>query len=100
MITGDVFDYLADTLVFSASKNAIIGGNFDGRGFYYSDYSGIYSNLASCICGTFHGYGFTDNFIPNYLSTYCKNFVMALPLQLIIVEPFARFIFRSIFRKK
>lgn len=37
MITGDVFDYSADALVFSASKNAIIGGNFDGRVFACAD---------------------------------------------------------------
>ncbi len=60
----------------------------------------IWQVAFASIIGTFHGYGFTNNFIPNYLSTYCKNFVMALLLQLIIVGPFARFIFRSIFRKK
>lgn len=51
------------------------------------------------IIGVFHGFGFTNNFIPDYLLTYCKNFVMALPLQLFVVGPLARLIFRSIFRK-
>ena len=51
------------------------------------------------IIGLYHGYGFTANFIPDYIMTYCRNFVMALPLQLFIVGPLARLIFRSIFLK-
>lgn len=39
--------------------------------------------LAS-ILGVYHGYGFSSNFIPNFLTTYCKNFIMALPVQLFI----------------
>ena len=49
------------------------------------------------IIGLYHGYGFTANFIPDYIMTYCKNFVMAFPLQLFIVGPLARLIFRGIF---
>lgn len=49
------------------------------------------------IIGVFHRFGFTSNFIPDYLLTYCRNFVMALPIQLFLVGPFARLIFRSIF---
>jgi len=52
--------------------------------------------LAS-ILGVYHGYGFTSQFIPNYLVTYCKNFVMALPVQLFIAGPVARWIFRLVF---
>lgn len=55
--------------------------------------------LAS-ILGTFKGYGCTIQFIPNYIVTYCRNFLFALPLQLILVGPLARVIFRSIFRNK
>ncbi|MGN1167101.1 MAG: DUF2798 domain-containing protein [Lachnospiraceae bacterium] len=54
--------------------------------------------LAS-ILGVYHGYGFTSQFIPNYLVTYCKNFIMALPVQLFIAGPIARWIFRSIFER-
>ena len=54
--------------------------------------------LAS-VLGVYHGYGFTAQFIPNYLATYCRNFVMALPVQLLIAGPIARFIFRAIFVK-
>ena len=39
------------------------------------------------------------NFKPDYLTTYCRNFVMAFPLQLIIVGPLARLIFRILFIK-
>ena len=49
------------------------------------------------IIGVFHGYGFTGNFIPDYLMTYCRNFILALPLQLFLVGQLARFIFRHIF---
>lgn len=48
------------------------------------------------VLGVYHGHGFTANFIPNYLETYCKNFIMALPLQLLIVGPLARLIFRTV----
>lgn len=54
--------------------------------------------LAS-ILGVYHGYGFTNQFIPNYLTTYCKNFIMALPVQLFIAGPIARGLFRNIFRR-
>lgn len=54
--------------------------------------------LAS-ILGVYHGYGFTNQFIPNYLVTYCKNFIMALPVQLFIAGPIARWIFRSTFER-
>lgn len=53
--------------------------------------------LAS-ILGVWHAGGFNAQFIPNYLSVYCKNFVMALPLQLLLVGPVARWIFRLIYR--
>lgn len=55
--------------------------------------------LAS-ILGVYHGYGFTSQFISNYLMTYCRNFIMALPVQLFIAGPIARWIFRTIFLKK
>lgn len=52
------------------------------------------------IIGVFHGYGFTNNVVPDYMLTYCRNFVMALPVQLFLVGPVARLIFRSIFRRE
>lgn len=55
--------------------------------------------LAS-ILGTIKGYGLTANFLPEYLLTYCKNFLMAMPLQLFIAGPLARLIFRTIFVRK
>ena len=55
--------------------------------------------LAS-ILGVYHGYGFNSQFIPYYLVTYFRNFVMALPVQQFIAGPIARWIFRSLFRKK
>ena len=54
--------------------------------------------LAS-VLGVYHGHGFTSQFIPDYLTTYCKNFIMALPVQLFIAGPAARLIFRKMFRK-
>lgn len=54
--------------------------------------------LAS-ILGFYHGYGFTSQLVPNYLLTYCRNFVMALPVQLLIAGPIARALFRAMFRR-
>ena len=53
--------------------------------------------LASII-GVYHGYGFTNQFIPDYIMTYCRNFIMAIPVQLFIAGPIARAVFRKIFR--
>lgn len=51
------------------------------------------------ILGIYHGYGFNDQFIPNYLATYCRNFIMALPVQIFLVGPIARGLFRAMFRR-
>ncbi len=53
--------------------------------------------LAS-ILGVYHGYGFTAQLIPNYLTTYCRNFIMALPVQLLIAGPIARRLFGLMFK--
>lgn len=55
--------------------------------------------LAS-VLGVYHGCGFTSQFVPDYLTAYCKNFMMALPVQLFLAGPAARFLFRFLFRKK
>ena len=61
--------------------------------------------LAS-ILGVYHGYGFDSQFIPHYLITYCRNFMMALPVQLFIVGPMANiylefyFLLQMMLRKK
>lgn len=52
------------------------------------------------VIGVWHGYGFTSNFVPDYIVTYCKNFIMALPIQLVVVGPIARKIFRLLFIKQ
>lgn len=44
-----------------------------------------------------HTHGYNVDFVPNYIMAYIRNFVMALPVQLFIVGPLARLIFRSIF---
>lgn len=49
------------------------------------------------ILGVYHSFGFTVNFIPHYLLTYCQNFAMAMPLQLFLAGPLARWIFRTVF---
>jgi len=49
--------------------------------------------LAS-ILGVYHSYGFDSQFIPHYLITYCRSFMMALPVQLFIVGAMARYLFR------
>lgn len=68
--------------------------------FFMQIFTVIWQVAFASVLGVYHGYGFTGNFLPDYLTTYCKNFIMALPLQLIFVGPLARLIFRSLFRKK
>lgn len=58
----------------------------------------VFQVALASILGVYHGYGFTVQFIPDYLSVYCKNFIMALPVQLFIAGPLARLIFRIIFK--
>lgn len=41
-----------------------------------------------------------SNFICNYIVLYCKNFIMAYPLQIFFVGPLARNLFRIIFKKQ
>ena len=40
------------------------------------------------------------NIICNYMILYCKNFIMAYPLQIFFVGPFVRNIFRIIFERQ
>ena len=70
--------------------------------FAIQTFTVVWQVAFASVLGVYHGYGFTANFIPDYLVTYCRNFIMAFPLQLIIVGPLARLIFRTLFvnRKK
>lgn len=67
--------------------------------FAIQTFTVVWQVTFASVLGVYHGYGFTENFVPDYLVTYCKNFVMAFPLQLIIVGPLARLIFRTFFIK-
>lgn len=51
------------------------------------------------VLGVIERYGITNQFIPNYIITYCSNFLMALPAQLFISGPLTRFLFRLLFRR-
>lgn len=52
------------------------------------------------IMATVKIHGITNLFLPQLITAYCKNFIMALPMQMIIAGPLARFVFRSIFLRK
>lgn len=41
-----------------------------------------------------------DNVICNYIVLYCKNFIMAYPLQIFFVGPLVRNVFKIIFKKQ
>ncbi len=58
----------------------------------------IFQVLFASVLGVWHGYGFTRQFLPNYLTCYCRNILLAMPLQLILAGPIARFLFRHLFR--
>lgn len=52
------------------------------------------------ICALFAQHLINSNFICNYIVLYCKNFIMAYPLQIFFVGPLARNLFRIIFKKQ
>ena len=60
----------------------------------------VFQVMLASILGVWHSTGFTANFLPDYLSCYCRNFIMALPVQLLIAGPAARKIFRCVFRRQ
>ena len=60
----------------------------------------LYNTVLASILGTYHGYGFTGQVIPNYIMTYCRNFIMALPVQIFVAGPIARGLFRKMFQVK
>lgn len=49
------------------------------------------------LLGTIESSGITSNLIFIWLQTICLNFIMAYPLQILVVGPFCRFIFRHLF---
>ncbi len=63
--------------------------------FAIQTFTVIWQVAFASLLGVYRNYGFTGNFIPDYLTTYCKNFIMAFPLQLIVVGPLARWLFQQ-----
>ena len=59
----------------------------------------LFQVLFASVLGVWHGPGFTRQFLPDYLTVFCRNFAMALPVQLLLAGPLARWIFRSLFRR-
>ena len=89
-ISGHVAKYLAFRVVQPGDRQIIII-------FTIQIFTVVSQVALASILGVYHGYGFTNQFIPNYLAAYCKNFIMALPVQLFIAGPIARGIFRALF---
>ena len=58
----------------------------------------VFQVMLASVLGVWHSAGFTVNFLPDYLRCYCRNFIMALPVQLLIAGPAARKIFRLVFK--
>ena len=52
------------------------------------------------IYALFAQYLINSNIVCNYLILYCKNFIMAYPLQIFFVGPLVRNIFRIVFKKQ
>lgn len=44
--------------------------------FAIQTFTVVWQVTFASVLGVYHGYGFTSNFIPDYLVTYCKNYVM------------------------
>lgn len=89
-ISGNVAKHFAFRVVHPGDRQIVII-------FAIQIFTVISQVALASILGVYHGYGFTNQFIPNYLAAYCRNFIMALPVQLFIAGPVARFIFRTLF---
>ena len=59
----------------------------------------VFQVALASILGVYHSYGLTEQLIPDYIMTYCRNFIMALPVQLFLAGPAARALFRGMFRR-
>ena len=57
----------------------------------------VFQVMLASVLGVWHSRGFTANFLPDYLACYCRNFIMALPVQLLLAGPIARKAFRMVF---
>jgi len=49
------------------------------------------------LLGTIESSGITSNLLFIWLQTICLNFIIAYPLQILVVGPFCRFVFRHLF---
>ena len=54
-------------------------------------------SLCMSFLATIAEYGLKSGFITMFMKTELKNFIMAFPLQIILVGPIARFIFFKVF---
>jgi hypothetical protein len=52
------------------------------------------------LFGIFEANGFTSDFILIYVTNVCKNFIMALPLNIFLVGPLMRRVFNLIFYRR
>lgn len=92
-IAGNVAKYLAFRVVQPGERPIFII-------FAIQIFTVIAQVFFARIMATIKIHGFTNLFLPQFMTAYCKNFIMALPLQLIIAGPLARLLFRSIFLRK
>ena len=47
----------------------------------------VFQVALASILGVYYSYGLTEQLIPDYIMTYCRNFIMALPVQLFLAGP-------------
>jgi len=47
------------------------------------------------ITSYFHNGLYSNSIIKEFLSVFCRNFIVALPLQIIIMGPIVRFLFNK-----
>lgn len=55
--------------------------------------------LCMSMFGALHNVGLTENLLSAYITAIGMNFIVALPLQLLIAGPIIRFIFGKVFNK-
>ena len=93
---GDIF-IVGKIVKKIASKILKPGDSMAKKGLCMSFFTGCGMVLWMSLFGTVMNFGFCPNFLITYGSVIVKNFVFAIPLNLVIVSPIIRAIFFKMF---
>lgn len=58
----------------------------------------FFMSIYGLITSYFHNGLYSNSIIKEFLSVFCRNFIVALPLQIIIMGPIVRFLFNKLIK--